>query len=89
MRPGRGLETDRAKWPDARWERPVGDERSEVSEATREAETEEARAPHDAGPTSPEAEAAADGHQVDEAVREHYREMTELGATEPGEGRIP
>ena len=26
---------------------------------------------------------------VDEEVRTHYREMTELGANEAGEGRIP
>ena len=67
----------------------MSSERSKVSEATREAEAEEARAPHDAGPTAAEAEAAADGHQVDEAVGEQYREMTELGASEPGEGRVP
>ena len=64
-------------------------ERSEVTEATREAEEEEARAAHEAGPTDPRAEEAADGHQVDDAVRDHYREMTELGAADPGEGRIP
>jgi hypothetical protein len=67
----------------------MGNERSEVSEATRQAEAEEARVAHDAGPTGAEGEESADGHQVDEDVREHYREMTEIGATEPGEGRIP
>ena len=62
--PDRGRETERAREPEVRWEKPMGDERSEVSEATREAEREEARAPHDAGATSPEAAAAADGHRV-------------------------
>jgi hypothetical protein len=66
----------------------MGDDRSEVSEATREAEAEEARSPHAAEAEDIEAEASADGHQVDESVREHYREMTELGADDPGEGRI-
>jgi len=68
----------------------MSDERSEVTDATREAEAEEARAPHvaDRPATAEEEELAGDG-AVDEEVRSHYREMTELGANDPGEGRIP
>jgi hypothetical protein len=66
----------------------MGDDRSEVTDATREAEAEEARAPHAAEQEDTDAEKSADGHHVDSSVREHYREMTELGADEPGEGRI-
>ena len=66
----------------------MGDDRSEVTEATREAEAEEARAPHAAEPEDIEAENSADGHSVDKSVRKHYRQMTELGADDPGEGRI-
>ena len=66
----------------------MGDDRSKVTEATRQAEAEEAGAPHAAERQDTTAEAAADGHTVDETVREHYREMTELGANDPGEGRI-
>jgi hypothetical protein len=62
----------------------------EVTESTREAEAEEAKAPHvpDRPATSEEEELVGD-HRVDEEVREHYREMTEIGAQEVGEGRIP
>jgi hypothetical protein len=66
----------------------MGDDRSEVTEATREAEAEEARSPHAVEPEDIEGEKSVDGHTVDTSVREHYREMTELGADDPGEGRI-
>ena len=66
----------------------MGNDRSEVTEATLEAEAEEARAPHAAEAEDPEGEKSADGHKVDQSVRKHYREMTELGADDPGEGRI-
>ncbi len=66
----------------------MGNDRSEVTEATREAEAEEARSPHGAEADDIEGEKSADGHRVDENVGEHYREMTELGADDPGEGRI-
>jgi len=62
--------------------------RSQVTEATRKAEAQEAEAPHGARATDAGA-GSVDGHQVDEAVREHYRDMTDRGATEEGEGRIP
>ena len=68
----------------------MNDEPDQVSDATREAEADEARVRHVAGrgPT-PEEEEAADDHEVDPEVRAHYQEMTELGANEVGEGRIP
>jgi hypothetical protein len=68
----------------------MSDERSDVTDATRQAEAEEARAPHVADrPGTPEEEALAGDEGVDDDVRTHYREMTELGANDPGEGRIP
>lgn len=68
----------------------MSDEHTEVSSATRQAEAEEAKAPHHADrPPTPEEEDAVDGREVDPEVAEHYREMTELGAADVGEGRIP
>ncbi len=69
---------------------PMEDEHTQVSDATREAETEEADAPHraDRPPTAAEEE-AVEGRPVDPDVRAHYREMTALGAEDVGEGRIP
>jgi hypothetical protein len=68
----------------------MSNEHSQVTNATRQAEAEEARAPHVAdSPASAEEEELAGDGIVDDEVRAHYREMTELGANEPGEGRIP
>jgi hypothetical protein len=70
----------------------MSSERGEVSEATREAEAEEARAPHVA---DAEGQAGSDGsgpvedQEVSDEVRSHYREMTEIGAQEKGEGQVP
>jgi hypothetical protein len=67
-------------------------ERTKVSDATRQAEAEEAQAPHvDRTVTSEEnsKEAAIEDREVDEDVRAHYQEMAEMGAEERGEGRIP
>jgi len=65
-----------------------GDER--VTEETRGAESEQARAPHraDRPPTREEQEEVR-GREVDPSVREHYEEMTRTGGQEAGEGRIP
>jgi hypothetical protein len=67
----------------------MSSDRDEVTDATRQAEAEEARAPHDAGDTGPGTEEEDNERSADAGVREHYREMTELGANDPGEGRIP
>jgi hypothetical protein len=68
----------------------VSDEHTPVSDATREAEAEEARADHVADrPATPEEEKEVEGAQVDPDVRAHYQEMAELGADDVGEGRIP
>ncbi len=66
-----------------------GEELTQVSAETREAERREASMPADAGamPT-PEEEAAAEQHDVDPAVAEAEREATERGANLKGEGRI-
>lgn len=71
-------------------------ERTTPDETTRRAEAQEANRDHVAGdPAEPE-----DGHDADMAradpaqsdnpadVAEHYREMTERGAHQKGEGRI-
>ena len=67
----------------------MSDDRSDVTDATREAEAEEALAPHGAGPEDAEYDELADDKPVEDDVRNHYREMTELGANDKGEGRIP
>jgi len=68
----------------------MSNERSQVSDATREAEAEEAKAPHVADrPATPEEEKSVDGTSVDDEVRSHYEEMTELGANDPGEVASP
>lgn len=57
---------------------------------TREAERREAQTPPGPGPEPTAAdEAAADEHEPDEDVREHYEDMTERGARQKGEGRVP
>jgi len=68
----------------------MDDDRTRVSDATRRAEEDEAQAPHGADrPASAEEEALVAGREVDEEVRTHYREMTEIGAHQAGEGRTP
>ena len=64
-------------------------ERTVPSDETRAEEAREAHVP--SGDTSADRstdEADAPDH-VDEAVAEHYREMTDRGAHQPGEGRLP
>ncbi|MGH9016764.1 MAG: hypothetical protein ACRDY1_03360 [Acidimicrobiales bacterium] len=66
------------------------DERGEVTEATRKAEAEEAEAAHDAGvPATAEPASEQAEPVVADDVRAHYREMTDRGAHESGEGRVP
>ena len=61
-----------------------------VTDETRGAEANDARAPHHADrPPTPDEEEAAAGHEVDPSVRAHYEEMIKTGAEEEGEGRIP
>jgi hypothetical protein len=65
-------------------------DRTKPSSETRAAEREEAAAEHDADrpPTEDEERAVAD-READPEVAEHYEEMTERGAKQRGEGRIP
>jgi hypothetical protein len=67
----------------------VDGDRTEVSDSTKEAEREEAQAPHesDRPPTEEEEEETAEG-AVDEDVRRHHQEMDERGANQRGEGRV-
>jgi hypothetical protein len=60
-----------------------------LSDATRDAEEEEAGAAHEAdrAPT-PEEEEAAEGLRPDPEVAEHEREMGRIGAEVRGEGQI-
>jgi hypothetical protein len=66
----------------------MGDERGEVTQGTREAEEVDEKAAHGAGAESDEGAEVAEDRVVDDEVRSHYREMTELGAHDKGEGRI-
>jgi hypothetical protein len=60
------------------------------SRATRAAERREAKSRPEAGPAPTAAdEAAADENELDPDVRRHYEEMTERGAQQKGEGRVP
>ncbi len=55
-------------------------------------ETERAQAKTKAQPDdmpTPEEERAAEQHDVDPSVRERAQEMTERGANQKGEGRVP
>ena len=64
---------------------------SRPTDKTREAEADDAKvhAEADDMPT-PEEEAAAErAGGPDEEVSEHYKEMTERGAHQKGEGRLP
>jgi hypothetical protein len=67
----------------------MSSEHGEVSEATREAEAEEAQAPHVAEESAGEGDGPVEDREVSDEVRSHYREMTDLGAHEVGEGRVP
>ena len=60
------------------------------NEATRQADRDALDAPHGATEelTADQAE-AAEKNTVDEDVKTSYREATELGAKQKGEGRIP
>lgn len=63
-------------------------EQTRPSPQTRAEEAEEAAHAHEAGrgPT-PEEEAAADSVEPDPEVADSYRDMTERGARQQGEGR--
>jgi hypothetical protein len=61
----------------------------EVSEATRAAESHDAEARHVADRPATEDEAdVAEQQKLEDGVAEHYRDMTDKGVNEPGEGRI-
>jgi hypothetical protein len=65
-------------------------EHTKPSDATREAEREDAetKAHADREPT-PDEEKLAEGTKADPEVAEHYEEMAERGANQKGEGRLP
>ncbi|HZR15148.1 MAG TPA: hypothetical protein VFC33_18075 [Acidimicrobiia bacterium] len=65
-------------------------DRTRPSGATRDEEAREARAQAGAPqvPTAEE-EKAADSNELDPSVSEHEKDMTERGANQKGEGRLP
>jgi hypothetical protein len=69
----------------------MANEHTRPSDATKEAERREAQrgASSDREPTPEEAAVAEDLPEVDETVETSYKEMTERGAKQKGEGRIP
>jgi len=69
----------------------MADKQERVTDATKEADRRAAGAEHGAPevPTAAESEAADRHGPVDEKVAEHYEEMAERGANQPGEGRLP
>jgi hypothetical protein len=65
-------------------------ERTNPSRATRDEEAREAQVPPGATEVpTPEEERAAEKNRLDPEVAEHEKEMTERGADQKGEGRIP
>lgn len=58
-------------------------------EAARAAAADEAVTGADPGPVDDEDERAAEGLTPSPGVAGHYREMTERGANQQGEGRLP
>jgi hypothetical protein len=64
---------------------------SRPSDKTRATEEEDARVPAgaDEEPTPEEEAAAQRADKNDPSVAEHYEEMTERGAQQKGEGRLP
>lgn len=69
--------------------RMADDKVGEVTDSTRAAEDDEAKASHAADrPATPEEEAEADQAKIDPGVAEHYKEMAERGVNQKGEGRI-
>jgi len=64
------------------------DDRTVPSSETRAEEEREARAPHGDAGASEKGDADDPPTEVSEDVKEHYREMTERGANQRGEGRI-
>jgi hypothetical protein len=60
------------------------------SRETRDAERDEADAPHQADrAATPDEERLAEEHQADPDVAQHEAEMAERGVEDQGEGRIP
>jgi hypothetical protein len=69
----------------------MGDKQQRISDATKEADREAMNAEHGARqvPTAAESEAAERAGSTSPGTSEHYEEMTERGANQKGEGRVP
>jgi hypothetical protein len=68
----------------------MSNDRTRPSDATRDAEREEAKREHVADrPATGDEEREAELHAPDADVSKHEREMAERGAHQDGEGRLP
>ena len=69
----------------------MGDKQQRISDATKEADRKAMNAEHGAPevPTAAENEAAERAGKPSASTAEHYEEMTERGANQKGEGRVP
>ena len=69
----------------------MADKQERISDATKEADRKAMKAEHGAPevPTAAENEAADRHPKAAPGTSEHYQEMTEKGANQKGEGRIP
>ena len=69
----------------------MADKQERISEATKEADRKATKAEHGAPqvPTAAENEAAERHGKASPETSEHYKDMTERGANQKGEGRLP
>jgi hypothetical protein len=65
------------------------DDRTKPSAETRREEERDAQVAHGASAESTRGPQAEPPDEVDEETADHYREMTERGANQEGEGRLP
>jgi hypothetical protein len=69
----------------------MADKQQRISDATKDADRKAMKAEHGAPevPTAAEKEAAERHPKAAPDTSEHYKEMTERGANQKGEGRLP
>lgn len=69
----------------------MADKQERISDATKNADRKAANAEHGAPqvPTAAESEAADRHGKTSPGTSKHYEEMTERGANQEGEGRLP
>jgi hypothetical protein len=69
----------------------MADKQARISDATKDADRKAMNAEHGAPevPTAAESEAAERHGKASPETSEHYKDMTERGANQKGEGRLP